>query len=318
MCVLTALLGGSCATGAPRPPQFVQRLPRGADPGPKDAGHDAVKPPPCPHKEILDSYIEKVRQLSETARPRSAPQPTLEGQDPELLAARLLLTASPGPESQRRVAAAYMRLGVLDAAFDHFKAALRLEPQDAASFDGLARIWRDWGLPNVALGDAHRAIYYAPASATVYNTLGTILQKLGQHAAAASAFEAAIRRDPRAAYALNNLCYVRFLQSRGVEAIDACNRALDLEPELAAAHNNLALAYWAEGDRMSATKAFASSGQAGAARYNTGIALLGSRRFKEAAEAFADADGVNPPVKQARQRALQARILAAGVSDGSE
>ncbi len=112
--------------------------------------------------------------------PRRRSLPTSKSQDADLLAARLVLAVWPGAESQRRRRGGVHALGVLDAAYDHFKAALRLEPTDAASFDGLARIWRDWGLPNLGLGDAHRAIYYAPASATVYNTLGTILLSLGQ------------------------------------------------------------------------------------------------------------------------------------------
>ena len=149
-----------------------------------------------------------------------------------------------------------------------------------------------------------------------YNTLGTMLQKLGQTAAAQSAFEAALRRDPNASYALNNLCYVTFLQGHGAQAIAACGSALAAQPDLAAAHNNLGLAYWVEGDRRSATEAFASIGSPGAARYNTGIALLASRQFRQAAEAFDDASTLSPALRRARQRALQAHALAAGAIDG--
>jgi tetratricopeptide (TPR) repeat protein len=264
----------------------------------------------------LESFIEKARQLATAARPRAGTLPTIESQDPELSAARLVLAASPGAESERRVAAAYMRLGVLDAAYNHYKAALRFEPTDAASFDGLARIWRDWDLPKLGLGDAHRAIYYAPSSPTVYNTLGTLLQRLGQTAAAQAAFEAALERDPKASYALNNLCYVKLLQGRGEQAIAACVNAVGLQPDLAAAHNNLALAYWLEGDQQSATEAFASVGGPGAVRYNTGIAFLGDRQFQEAAEAFDEASILSPASKRAHRRAVQARALAAGTIDG--
>ena len=267
-------------------------------------------------KESLESFIGKVRQLAATARPTAQAPPTLESRDADLLAAKVALAARPGAESQRRLATEYMRVGVLDAAYDHFRAALRLEPTDAASFDGLARIWRDWGLPNLGLGDAHRAIYYAPASATVYNTLGTVLLSLGQTVAAQTAFEAALQRDPKAAYALNNLCYVKFLQGHSAQAIGMCNSALAAQPDLAAAHNNLALAYWVEGDRRLATEAFASIGSPGAVRYNTGIALLGSRLFEQAAEAFDDARTLSPALRGARQRALQAHTLAAGAVEG--
>jgi tetratricopeptide (TPR) repeat protein len=235
-----------------------------------------------------------------------------------LSSARLLLSVSPVAGSHRRVATAYMRLGVLDAAYDHFKAALRLEPSDAASFDGLARVWRDWGLSKLGLGDAYRAIYYAPTSPAVYNTLGTILQRLGQTAGAQAAFEAALRRDPHAAYALNNLCYMQFLQGYVAQAIASCRSALEEQPDLAAAHNNLGLAYWLEGDRTSATGSFASTGGPGAVRFNTGIALLGSRQYWQAAQAFDDAGTLAPALPLARQRARQARTLAASLIDGRD
>ena len=314
-------LSGGCAARAPRSQRFIQRPSQTvSDADAKADQAQGAGPAARARKEAILSSIEKFRQLV-AATPPPAPATsvsTIEGRDPELSSARLLLAVLPSADNHRRVAAAYMQVGVLDAAYDHFKAALRLHPRDAASFDGLARVWRDWGLPNVALGDAHRAIYYAPSSATVHNTLGTILLKLGQTAAAESAFAAALQRDPEASYALNNLCYVKFLQGHGEQAIAACNRAVGLQPGLAAAHNNLGLAYWAEGDRISAAQAFASTKGAGAARYNTGIALLGSGLFAQAAEAFDDADAVKPPVRQARLRAAQARTLAAGAIDGPQ
>ena len=192
--LLAVSLSAGCAARAPRSQRFIQRPSESASDA--DAKADEARRTGAmvrERKEALLSSIETFRQLVATTRPpaQTAPASTIEGQDPELSSSRLLLAVLPSAENERRVAAAYMQLGVLDAAYDHFKAALRINPRDAASFDGLARIWRDWGLPNVALGDAHRAIYYAPSSATVYNTLGTILQKLGQTAAAASAFEGA-------------------------------------------------------------------------------------------------------------------------------
>ena len=128
----------------------------------------------------------------------------------------------PSAENHRRVAAGLPAARRARRRLRSFRAALLLEPKDAVSFDGLARVWRDWGLPNLGLGDAHRAIYYAPSSPTVYNTLGTLLQQLGQTAAAQSAFEAALRRDPEAPFALNNLCYAKLMQGHSAQAVDAC------------------------------------------------------------------------------------------------
>ena len=90
------------------------------------------------------------------------------------------LRAQPSALAHVDVAVAYHRLGVLDAAFDQFSQAIALEPRNATAWDGRARLWRDWGLIVPALGDAHRARYFAPKRAEVLNTLGTILERAGQ------------------------------------------------------------------------------------------------------------------------------------------
>ena len=79
-------------------------------------------------------------------------------------------------------AAAYRKAGVLDYAYRHFQRAAVLEPCDAVSYDGMARLWRDWGMPDLALSEAHRALHCNAKSAEIYNTLGTILEALGQPA----------------------------------------------------------------------------------------------------------------------------------------
>jgi tetratricopeptide (TPR) repeat protein len=310
-CLLAAFYGLGCAARTPGSQRFIHRVPpRGR--AEKAAVKAAEQPPKLPPA-TLEQFVGQIRALSTAVRPRPADgAATMESQDPELTEARLILAVMPSAENHRRVAAGYLRLGVLDAAYDHFKAALVLEPTDAVSFDGLARVWRDWGFPNLGLGDAHRAIYYAPSSPTVYNTLGTLLQQLGQTAAAQSAFEAALRRDPEAPFALNNLCYARLMQGHSAQAVDACRHALRVRPDLAAARNNLGLALWAEGDRTAAAAAFDAAGSPGAARFNTGLALLASRDFTLAAQAFDDATALSPALTRARPRARQARTLADG------
>ncbi len=103
------------------------------------------------------------------------------------------------------VAQAYLRAGILDKAHEHFTAASRLRPRDAAAWDGLARVWRDSGLPGVALGDAYRAVHAAPGSPAVQNTLGTILQLLGRGSDARERFARALELDSGAEYARGNL-----------------------------------------------------------------------------------------------------------------
>jgi tetratricopeptide (TPR) repeat protein len=131
---------------------------------------------------------------------------TVEGQDPALSAALLLLTLSPTPEHHRAVADEYRRLRILDTAFDHLSAATRLDPRDAAAYDARARIWRDWGFPELGMGDSARAVFYAPRSAAAHNTRGTLLAAAGLKAEALREFEAAIALDPDASFARENVC----------------------------------------------------------------------------------------------------------------
>ncbi len=133
---------------------------------------------------------------------------TIESQDSALAAALLTLRLSTSAARHRDVAAEYRRLGINDAAFDHLTAATRLEPKDAAAYDELARIWRDWGFPQMGMADATRAVFYAPRSAETHNTRGTLLAAMGQTESARRDFETALLLDPEAQYAAANLRYL--------------------------------------------------------------------------------------------------------------
>jgi tetratricopeptide (TPR) repeat protein len=102
------------------------------------------------------------------------------------------------PERHRSVAERYRELGILDAAYDHFDRARQLDPTDAAAYEGLARVWRDWGFPRLGLADASRAVYFAPSRATAYNTLGTLLAGVGRQREARRAWNRALALEPRA------------------------------------------------------------------------------------------------------------------------
>jgi len=100
---------------------------------------------------------------SSRARPQLPVQPanrtqtlgaTIESQDGDLASALLQLALVRTAEHHRAVADEYRRLKILDAAFDHLSAATRIDPRDAAAYDARARIWRDWGVPELAIGEA--------------------------------------------------------------------------------------------------------------------------------------------------------------------
>jgi Flp pilus assembly protein TadD len=191
----------------------------------------------------LEQYIARVRAISQRAgvpRARSSVS-SLEDLDPTLRAALDRLSMATTPEGHHAVAAAYLRAGIVDQAFTHFTAALRIDRTDATAYDALARIWRDWGFAHLGLTDAHRAVYFAPRSAAARNTLGTLLQAMGLTAEARRAYAMAVTLDADAAYALNNLCSLDLAEGRLADARATCRRALAIDPSLLAARRNLAM-----------------------------------------------------------------------------
>ena len=251
--------------------------------------------------------MDKVRAKSEQARPASNRVRTIEASDPEFAAALLAVSTQPTAANHRGVAARYVRLGILDQAHEHFSSAVVLDPADAVSWDGLARIWRDWGFPHLGLPDAYRAVYHAPDSPIVHNTLGTVLQALGRRAAARAKFEQALALDVSAAYALSNLCHAWRLEGNVSKATDACRQALHLQPDLESARNNLALAYEAGGDLPSAFATLAASGDKARAAYNKGLLHLTRREYREALQSFDVARTTRPRFREAEAIARQVR-----------
>jgi len=129
---------------------------------------------------------------------------TVESLHPEVGKALVALQQSETPAAHVRVGLAYYAAHVLDAALEHFDAALKLDSRLAGAYDGRARVWRDWGLVGPAVSDATRAVYFAPRSAQARNTFGTIFEALGDRAAAAAAYQCAVSLDPGATYAVAN------------------------------------------------------------------------------------------------------------------
>ena len=161
------------------------------------------------------------------------------------------------------------------------------------------------------MGDASRAIYYAPGSAAARNTLGTLFQAMGRRAEARTQYELAARLDPVAGYAHNNLCYGWILDGDAARAVQACRRALSLDPESPMAHNNAGLAYALAGDMTAARESFAHAGRAAAA-YNSGVVNLATRQWDEASKNFLDALAADPGLRSAAMRARQAWSMKNG------
>jgi Flp pilus assembly protein TadD len=232
---------------------------------------------------------------------------TLEGLFPSLDAAAAAAARTPSAATARAAAEQYRRAGVFDKTLDYLLKALEMDTRDAATHEGLARLWRDAGFPAIGMGYAWRAAYFAPNSPSVHNTLGTIFQALGQQALARAQYAVAFALDASAAYSLNNLCYGWVLQGDPGKAISACGEALRIDPRLNAARNNLALAYAALGNLAAATAEFARAGDRAAEQYNLGIVYLARGNYPGAAAAFEAARAERPAWDAAEARARQAR-----------
>ena len=274
------------------------------------SSRSVAKPP----TESLETFMAKVRKLSTEAGAARNQAATLESRDPRLGAALVAATVRPEPAAFRTVAEEYKRLSVFDKAHNYLNKALLLDPRDAATHDALARLWRDSGFPQLGLGDAHRAVYYAPSSPIAHNTLGTVLQALGQRDSARAEYQRAIELDARATYALNNLCYGWVLDGNASKAITSCRRALELQPDLAAAHNNLALAHAVAGDMTAARAEFEAAGNRAQALYNVGIVDLAQGRYTSAAKSFSAAQSERPDMVIAAERARQAMVRVTGTA----
>jgi tetratricopeptide (TPR) repeat protein len=243
---------------------------------------------------------------SSSARPA-----TIETTDQRLSEALRTATLLPGPETYRALASEYWRLKIFDAAHTYLVAAQRLAPNDPATSDALARLWRDAGFPQLGLADAQRAVKLAPESPIAFNTLGTLYQALGQRQEAIAMYERARTLEPTAVYALNNLCYARLLERQPELAAGLCRQALAIDPTMAAARNNLALAQAATGRTDAARETFEAAGNRAEAQYNLGIVHMAQKNYRSAVDAFAQAHRLQPTMDAALARARQASGLAA-------
>jgi tetratricopeptide (TPR) repeat protein len=166
------------------------------------------------------------------AHPPPAALDSLEASDPALREALAgLSTTASSSEQYLAVAAAYVRRGVLDRAHDYLTRSLAVNGPNAAVYDALARLWRDWGQPGEGLPHAYRAVYLEPRSAVAHNTLGTLLYRLGRAADARASFSRALELDATAWYALANLCHVDMAAGDTLGAIDNCRRAAVLRKD---------------------------------------------------------------------------------------
>ena len=167
-----------------------------------------------------------------------SPGPTLESENAALRTVLAALAVRETADGHRRAAAEYWQAKVFDQADRHLTRAIVLRPRDAGLFEERARLWRDAGVLDRALSDAHQAVFLSPDLAEAQNTLGTILYALGRADAARERFAKAAALKPGAAYVQNNLCFAAFAGGALEQALMACDEALRIAPDLQTAQRS--------------------------------------------------------------------------------
>jgi len=307
-----AMLVSGCA--AHQPSGLAAKLVRGGD------GPGGLAWPAVPTGDAASGLGEQPAAQAAPAASFRAKYQARQAAELELSDAGLrsaLEAAGPVPtvESLHHVAAAYKRLRVFDRTLSYLEQALALDPKDARTRDALARLWRDWGVPARGLAEAYRAVALSPDSPAAQNTLAILLYDVGEPTGADARFERVLALDPGAAYALSNMCYAALMGGDWTRALGRCQAALAVDPDFAAARNNLGLVYAAAGRWDDAAREFlAGAPDAAAGRYNLGVALLSRQQYLAAADAFDAAAALKPELARARDRARQARRLAAAAA----
>jgi tetratricopeptide (TPR) repeat protein len=246
----------------------------------------------------------------EASAPKTQVATTVEANDPLLTEALMRVAVERSAPHLLAAAHRYYQLRIRDRAMDLYSEAIRRDSRLASAFDGRARVWRDWGMLEHAMGDAYRATYFAPYSGEAWNTLGTILQAMNRLTDARAAFTRATRAGGETPYAWNNLCYLSFTSAHIAQALTECSNALAEDPENRYAQNNLALIHAARGDLSEASDLFLEAGGEAARQFNMGIVQLALKNYSGAARAFEAAARAEPSMERAHTRARDARLRA--------
>ena len=134
-----------------------------------------------------------------------------------------------------------------ERAVDHFRAALRLDPQDAEVADDLGMALATAGRSDEALAALRDAARLDPRDPKPHNNLGNVLAGRGMTEEAIAEYDEALRLDPRYPDAHNNLANVLAQAGRLGDAIAHYREAVRGDPDFLEAHRNLGVLLAARG-----------------------------------------------------------------------
>ena len=148
-------------------------------------------------------------------------------------------------EAQRLIASSFKLLegAEVSAAQALFKKALKLDPESAEAYRGLALTYSRTDEFDKAIRELNKAIKIRPGFAEAHNDLGIIYDRMGNFPAAAKSFVQALRFRSNSAEIRNNLALAYFNIGSYAEAIKAYKQTLSIDPHDADALYGLARVY---------------------------------------------------------------------------
>ena len=139
-------------------------------------------------------------------------------------------------------------LGRTPEAVEHFRAALRLNPDSVETHVNLATVLMNTGHADEALDEFELAKKLNPNAWAIWYDLGLLLGAQNKNAEAEAAYRGAIRLEPNIAQEHSNLGLVLQKEGKVADAMKELAESIRLQPNDAAALNNLAWLLATEAD----------------------------------------------------------------------
>ena len=257
----------------------------------------------------LSDYIRGVYKLSAEASRHLEQRATLLAESPELEA--LVMRAEQDPqdtEARSRLIAEYMSRKLYWGAYELLTNALPGSPNDPENNLNLAEIWDAWGLYDLALQYAERAISNGAASARSYETMGRI-ELHRHHPNDALLWYSRSVECARTASVLANIGFAHMLKSEWENARVSLEEATQLDDTLEEAHNNLAIVLSKTGNETGALERLLRASRPAVAFNNMGVLYLQSKQLRDAQHYFEKALRLEPDYEVARRNLTELEAL---------
>ena len=206
--------------------------------------------------------------------------------DPQLRALRTRLAADPKDLDARvLLARLYKDRGLPDLALEHYRLAAAQFPDSAIVHIELAKMLRQMDVPQEALRVVKSFLETQPQSNWEALSLEAVLEdEEGSFADAESAHRAAVALQPERSALHNNLGYNLLSQGKVDAAVIEFRRAVELDPKSEIAHNNLGAALAAQPGPASkaALAEFNRANRQAEAHNNLAAILIEQQRYAEA------------------------------------